>query len=112
MIEVGRVAVKIAGRDAGKKCVIIDIIDKTFVMIDGETRRRKCNINHLELVDEVIALDKNASHNEIIKVFKDMGTELRAKKSKQKTVKPKMTGRKVKEPVVEEKKPAKKVKKK
>ena len=41
MIEVGRLCVKIAGRDAGKKCVITELIDEKLVMIDGETRRRK-----------------------------------------------------------------------
>ena len=29
MIEVGRVCVKIAGRDAGKKCAVIKVLDDT-----------------------------------------------------------------------------------
>jgi len=43
----GRICVKTAGRDAGLKCVIVDVLDDKFVLIDGETRRRKCNILHL-----------------------------------------------------------------
>ncbi len=89
MIEIGRTAIKIAGRDAGKKCIIIDILDNKFVLIDGETRRRKCNILHLEPLDKVIQINKNADHNEIIKVFKDeLNIELKEKKPKQKTERP------------------------
>ena len=47
-IEIGRICVKTAGRDASKKCVIIDLLDDKYVLIDGETRRRKCNIIHIE----------------------------------------------------------------
>lgn len=82
MIEVGRVCVKIAGRDAGKKCVIIDNIDNSFVMIDGETRRRKCNIAHLEPLNKTVKLSKNASHDSVKKVFKEMGIELEDTKPK------------------------------
>ncbi len=34
-IEVGRVCVKLNGREAGRKCVIVDVIDKNFVLITG-----------------------------------------------------------------------------
>ena len=48
-IEVGRQCIKIAGREAGKKCEIVAIIDENFVEIDGEeVKNRRCNINHLE----------------------------------------------------------------
>ena len=42
-IEVGRVCVKTAGREAGEKCAIVEIIDENFVEVIGE-----CNIAHLE----------------------------------------------------------------
>ena len=67
MIEIGRVATKIAGRDAGKKCVIVEVLDNNYVMIEGETRRRKCNIAHLDLLDQVIKIKKSASKEEIAK---------------------------------------------
>ena len=69
MIEIGRLCVKIAGRDADLKCVIIDVLDDNFVMIDGETRRRKCNILHLEPLKNVIKIKKNAPHEDIKKEF-------------------------------------------
>ena len=34
-IEVGRVCVKTAGREAGEKCVIVDVIDNNFLEVVG-----------------------------------------------------------------------------
>ena len=56
MIEIGRLCIKTAGRDAGLKCIIVDILDDKFVLIDGETRRRKCNILHLEPLKDVVKI--------------------------------------------------------
>lgn len=48
-IEVGRVCVKTAGREAGEKCAIVEIIDENFVEVIGESvKNRRCNIAHLE----------------------------------------------------------------
>ena len=70
MYEIGRLCVKLAGRDARMKCVIIDVLDNNYVMIDGQTRRRKCNINHLEPLDKVLKVKKNATHSEVKTVLK------------------------------------------
>lgn len=88
MYEIGRLAVKIAGRDSGKKCVIVDILNDRYVMIDGETRRRKCNIIHIEPLDQTIKINKNASHDEIKEAFKDLGLEVRDTKPREKQVRP------------------------
>lgn len=93
MIEIGRLCVKIAGRDAGKKCVVVDILDDKFVLIDGETRRRKCNIFHLEALDQVLQIKKGASHDEIADALKKIGVEARKTKSKAKTVRPRILRR-------------------
>ena len=54
-IEVGRVCVKIAGREAGEKCAIVEIIDENFVEVVGEAvKNRRCNISHLEPTEETI----------------------------------------------------------
>jgi large subunit ribosomal protein L14e len=56
-IEVGRICVKIAGREAGEKCVIVEIIDDKFVEVVGTTmKNRKCNIKHLEPVEQTIEI--------------------------------------------------------
>ena len=88
MIEVGRLCVKIAGRDAGLNCVIVDVLDNKFVLIDGQTRRRKCNILHLEPLKSTIKIKKNASHEDIKKEFDKLGLKLRDTKPKVKTQKP------------------------
>ncbi len=87
-MEIGRLCVKIAGRDAGNKCVIVEAIDEKFVMIDGETRRRKCNVKHLEPLTETLKIKKGAAHKDIVAEFKKLGIELTDKKPRQKTEKP------------------------
>lgn len=89
MIQIGRICVKIAGRDAGKKCVILDILDDNYVLIDGETRRRKCNIMHLEPLSENVEVNKNAPHNDVAKAFEKLGLKARETKPKEKKEKPK-----------------------
>jgi large subunit ribosomal protein L14e len=56
-IEVGRICVKIAGREAGEKCVIVEIVDDKFVEVVGNSiKNRRCNVKHLEPVDQVIEI--------------------------------------------------------
>ena len=88
MIEIGRLCVKLAGRDAGLKCVVVDILDDKFVLIDGETRRRKCNILHLEPLKDVIKIKKKDSHEDVKKEFEKLGLTIRETKPKQKTERP------------------------
>lgn len=65
VIEVGRIVVKTRGREAGKKAVIVDIIDDNFVLITGPksvtgVKRRKVNILHIEPTDKKIDIPKGA----------------------------------------------------
>jgi large subunit ribosomal protein L14e len=69
MIEIGRLCFKVAGREAGKLAVIIDIIDKNYVLIDGLVRRKKCNIAHLVPLGTVVKVKKGASTNEVHKAM-------------------------------------------
>ena len=89
MYDIGRLCVKIAGRDAGKKCVIVDVIDQNYVLVDGQTRRKKCNIAHLEPLDKVIKIKKNASNKDIVSALKKEGIECREKAAKEKREKTK-----------------------
>ncbi len=77
-IEVGRICVKIAGREAGRKCVIVDIVDDNFVLITGPktltgVKRRKCNIKHIEVLPEKISISKGASDEEVLKALEEAG---------------------------------------
>ncbi|BDZ71736.1 50S ribosomal protein L14e [Methanobacterium petrolearium] len=56
-IEVGRICMKISGREAGEKCVIVEIIDDKFVEIVGSAvKNRRCNIKHLEPTQQVMEI--------------------------------------------------------
>ena len=88
MLEIGRVCMKIAGRDAGKKGIVIDILDENYVLLDGEVRRRKCNIHHLEPMALSVELKKNASHAEVLKVLGIKEEKKKTTKKKEKAAAP------------------------
>jgi len=77
-IEVGRICVKILGREAGKKCVIVDIVDKNFVLITGPKtvsgiKRRRANISHIEPTSEKVEMKRGATDEEIAEALKTAG---------------------------------------
>ncbi|HMK94657.1 MAG TPA: 50S ribosomal protein L14e [Candidatus Limnocylindrales bacterium] len=77
-IEVGRICVKQAGRENGKKCVVIDVMDKSFVLVTGPkkvtgVKRRRVNINHLMPLEEKIELKRGASDEEVAQVLEAAG---------------------------------------
>lgn len=67
MFDIGRVCMKIAGRDSNKYCVVIDKVDDHTVMVDGQTRRKKVNVKHLMPLKKVLDIGKNASHESVEK---------------------------------------------
>ena len=76
--EIGRIAVKVAGREAGRKCVIVDVVDKNFVTVTGPkdltgVRRRRSNIAHLAFTPHKIEIKKNASDEEVMKALENAG---------------------------------------
>ncbi|MBI4149698.1 50S ribosomal protein L14e [Candidatus Woesearchaeota archaeon] len=82
MIEVGRVMVKTAGRDAGLRGVVVDILDERHVLIDGQVRRRKCNIAHMEPLPEQVSISKGASHEQVREALQKLGMEVAERKAK------------------------------
>ena len=102
LFNVGRLAVKIAGRDAGRKCVVVEQIDDNYVVVDGNVRRKKVNIKHLEPLAETIELKDKASHEEVKKTFESLGIPVWEKKSKKPAERPKKQ-KKIKEKPAEEK---------
>src|SRR3989338_5543658 len=87
----GRICVKLLGREAGKTCVIADELEGNFVLIDGNVRRRKCDLDHLEISENLLKIKKNASTSEIQAAMKDAGIKIveRKKASDKKVLKPK-----------------------
>jgi large subunit ribosomal protein L14e len=69
-IEVGRICVKITGREAGSKCIIVDVIDKNFVLITGPqkvtgVKRRRANVNHIEPTENKVDIKRGENDEEI-----------------------------------------------
>lgn len=74
--DIGRVCVKTMGREAAKYCVIVDIIDKNYLLIDGtNVKRRRVNYKHIEPIDEIIDIKKGAKHEDVVDAIKDADLE-------------------------------------
>jgi len=76
--SVGRICVKLRGREAGRKCVIVDIIDDRFVLVTGPkeisgVKRRRANVKHLEPTEYKINIQRNASDEEVKKALEEAG---------------------------------------
>jgi len=64
--DIGRLCVKTMGREAGYHCVVVDVIDKNYLLIDGlKVRRRRVNYKHVEPIAENLEIKKGASHEEV-----------------------------------------------
>jgi large subunit ribosomal protein L14e len=87
MYQIGTVCVKIAGRDAGKQCVVVEAAKDGKVVVDGETRRRACNIRHLEPIGKSVKVSAGASHADVMKA---LGLSPRENKSRKPAAKPSM----------------------
>ena len=73
--EVGRICLKTAGRDSGKRCVIVDLMDKNFVLVTGPktvsgVRRRRVNVNHIKPLEDKIKIEKGATDEQISALLK------------------------------------------
>ncbi len=88
VFEIGRLCVKLAGRDSNSKCVVVEKVDDNFVIVDGSTRRRKCNVKHLMPLDQVLDIKEKATHEEVAKAFEALELKIWNKKSKAKTERP------------------------
>lgn len=76
--EVGRICVKLSGREAGRKCVIIDVSDKSFVLVTGPkkvtgVKRRRANVNHIEPLQDKLDVKRGASDEEVEEALKTAG---------------------------------------
>ena len=76
-VEIGRICIKTHGRESGKECIIIDIIDKSFVLITGPksvsgVKRRRVNVYHLEPTNDVLDISRGATDEEVEKALNEM----------------------------------------
>ena len=78
--DVGTICVKTSGREKGLKCIVVDVIDKNFVLITGPktlsgVKRRRANINHLTPTNEIVKIKKGFSDKKILEVLKESKKE-------------------------------------
>lgn len=81
MFEIGRVIIKLSGRDGGELGVIVSK-EGNMVLIDGNVRRRKVNVKHVEPTSKLLKIKKNASHNDVVKVMKEAKLGIKEKRGK------------------------------
>jgi large subunit ribosomal protein L14e len=77
-IEVGRICVEQLGRENGKKCVVIDVMDKSFVLVTGPkkvtgVKRRRVNINHIMPLLDKIEVKRGSSDEEVVQALEAVG---------------------------------------
>ncbi len=79
-IDVGRVVVILAGRRAGQKAVVVDIIDRNFVLVTGaglnKVKRRRMNVKHLEPLPQKLKLERGADDETIKVALEEAGISL------------------------------------
>jgi len=77
-LEIGRVCMKVAGREAGKYCVVLKKLDDTFVLVTGPKeltgiKRRRCNIEHLEPTSHLVSIQAEASEKDVVDAYNKIG---------------------------------------
>ncbi|MHA1503906.1 MAG: 50S ribosomal protein L14e [Candidatus Heimdallarchaeota archaeon] len=75
MIDIGRIVVKTAGREALRKAVVVDIIDKNYVLVTGPPslngiKRRRVNVGHLEPTGKKLEIVRKATDAEVLTAVK------------------------------------------
>jgi large subunit ribosomal protein L14e len=83
VLEVGRVCMKIAGREAGKYCVVVKPAgksksEKSFVFVTGPrlltgVKRRKSNIDHLKATEYKLEISEDAADENVVSAYEKAG---------------------------------------
>ena len=71
-IDIGRICIKLTGREAGKKCIIVDIVDRNFVLVTGPkqlngVKRRRVNVSHIEPTERKLNIQRGEIDEELMK---------------------------------------------
>ena len=89
MIEIGRVCIKTAGRDSGELAVVLTDSQNNLVLVDGNVRRKKCNVKHLEPTSKLLNLKEEASTADVHKAMAAEGLKVNKVSEKKKEKKEK-----------------------
>ena len=81
---IGRICIKTCGRESNRKCVIVDELDEHFVLVDGNVKRRRCNIANLEMLNLAqLKIKPAAPTEEARKAMKDAWIEITEPRKKE-----------------------------
>lgn len=77
---VGRIVVKTHGREKGRRCVVVERVDKNFVLVTGPqkltgVRRRRANVDHITPTEQKIKIDSGADDKAVTKAITDAKLE-------------------------------------
>ena len=69
---------KVQGREAGRKAVIVDILDRNFVLVTGPQnvsgiKRKRANIKHLEPLEHKISISRGAADEDVEAALQNEG---------------------------------------
>jgi len=105
---------KIAGREAGKYCVVVKKMNEAFVEVTGPkiltgVKRRRANVEHLEPLEYVLQIADSASDEDVVAALEKAGlttkfglkrpsaAEMKAEKAKPEKVEKKEAKKEAKE---------------
>jgi large subunit ribosomal protein L14e len=76
--EIGRVCMKIAGREAGKYCVVLKKVNDAFVEITGPkmltgVKRRRSNVDHLEPLPYTVEISEGSADDAVLQALEKAG---------------------------------------
>ena len=80
--NIGRIVTKIMGREAGRKAVVTQLLDKNFVEISGPyeisgIKRRRVNIAHIEPTSYSLELNLDKNSDEAISELLNSNAEIK-----------------------------------
>eukprot|EP00002_Diphylleia_rotans_P039655 TRINITY_DN924_c0_g2_i1.p2 TRINITY_DN924_c0_g2~~TRINITY_DN924_c0_g2_i1.p2 ORF type:complete len:133 (-),score=32.76 TRINITY_DN924_c0_g2_i1:28-426(-) len=75
-VEIGRVALINYGPDAGKLCVIVDLLNQSFALVDGPApvtgvKRQLYNFKRLTLTPLVVPISRGQREGGLVKAFQE-----------------------------------------
>ena len=83
VLEIGRVCLKLVGREAGKYAVVLKPAgkakdEKSFVFVTGPrlltgVKRRRCNIDHLKATEYKLEIAEDAPDEQVITAYEKAG---------------------------------------
>ena len=88
MFKTGLICRKTAGEEKGRICIVLER-QENIVLVDGDVKRKKCNILHLEPV-AYTEIKKDAPHEEVLKVLEAAGFKVKPKQKKKERWKKKL----------------------